>query len=404
MTKTVLILTDGMADEAIAELGGKTPMEYAETPNMDAIAESGASGTFFSLPEGFPTSSDCANMSVMGYELAKYYCGRGPLEAVAQGIELKPGDFAFRCNLINVVGDVLTDYSGGHVEDAVAKELMAAIKAEFDSELCTFHSGVSYRNLVVLHGDQFTDNVEYRKADAAQGERIDDILLKPADDSPEAKHTAEFLNDLTLRSRAILENHPANAGRKSPANMIWPFSPGPNPTLPSFEEKYGTSGAIISAVDVIFGLGKCADMELVHVDGATGFIDTNYEGKAEAAVDALKRHDFVYLHVEAADECGHMGDLKLKLQAINDIDKRLVGHLRKKLAEEFPDEPVTLAVLPDHPVPLRLRVHTREPVPVAICGPHITPDAVRVYSEPAASAGSLGLMKGDEVMKRILGL
>ena len=236
------------------------------------------------------------------------------------------------------------------------------------------------------------------------GERIPDILLKPADDSPEAKHTADVLNDLTLKSRAFLEAHPLNKDRKSPVNSIWPFSPGPSPTLQSFKDKYGVSGAIISAVDVIFGLGACAGMELVKVPGATGFVDTNYEGKADAAVDALDRHDFVYLHVEAADECGHMGDLKLKLQAINDIDKRLIGRVREQLAAKRPGEDVTLAVLPDHPVPLRLRVHTRDPIPVAVCGPHIEPDKVTAYNEVESPKGTLGDLKGDELMKRILNL
>jgi 2,3-bisphosphoglycerate-independent phosphoglycerate mutase len=398
MAKTIVILTDGMADEPLAELDGKTPLEHGHTPHMDAIAAAGASGTFFSLPAGFPTSSDVANMSVMGYDLAKNYCGRGPLEAVSQGIDLGPHDVAFRCNLIHADGDTLIDYSGGHIDNDLSRQLISALKDEFDCDDYTFHPGVSYRNLLICHGPQFSDQVNYHKADAAQGMRIPDILLTPADDSDAARNTCEVLNDLTLRSRALLESHPINQSLKVAANSIWPFSPGGAPSLRPFAEKYGVSGAIISAVDVIFGLGACAGMEIIRVEGATGFLDTNYEGKAEAAVAALDEHDFVYLHVEAADECGHIGDLKLKLQAIEDIDRRLVGRVRQLLG----DRDVTLAVLPDHPVPIRLRVHTRDPVPFIVAGSHIEPDDISVYSETQAPLGSLGMLQGDEFMRLVI--
>jgi 2,3-bisphosphoglycerate-independent phosphoglycerate mutase len=237
--KTILILTDGMSDEPLPELDGKTPLEHAVTPHMDAIAAAGASGTFRSLPDGFPTSSDVANMSVMGYDLATSYCGRGPLEAVSQGITLAPDDVAFRCNLIHADGQTLVDYSGGHIEQPDARQLMTDLAAEYNGADYSFHSGVSYRNLLILHGSQFCDRVEYHKADAAQGMHIPDIMLQPADDSAEAKHTAEVVNELTLRTRPFLENHAVNAGRSEPANMIWAFSPGPAPSLPSFHERYG---------------------------------------------------------------------------------------------------------------------------------------------------------------------
>jgi 2,3-bisphosphoglycerate-independent phosphoglycerate mutase len=400
MSKTVLFLTDGMADLPLPELAGKTPLEYAPTPWMDTIARTGACGTFLSLPDGFPTSSDVANMSVLGYDLATCYTGRGALEAMSQGLDLQPDDVAFRCNLIHADGDTLVDYSGGHIEQADSTRLIAALKAAFDCADYTFHPGVSYRNLLILHGPQFSPHVLYEKPDASQGLHIPDLLLKPGDDSAAARHTAELLNDLTLRSREVLANHPVNRGRVAPANLIWPWSPGRRPAMPAFREKYGVSGAVISAVDVIFGLGVSAGMDIVRVPGATGFVDTNYEGKADAAVQALRDHDFVYLHVEAADETSHMGDLQLKLQAITDIDKRLVGRVMQQLQGET----VTYAVLPDHPVPIHQRIHTRTPVPVAISGPHITPDHCQVYSETVAPTGALGHFRGDELMKRILNL
>ncbi len=399
MTKTILILTDGMADETIPELGGKTPVEYAETPHMDAIARDGACGTFLTLPAGYPTSSDVANMSVMGYAPAQFYTGRGPLEAVSQGIDLAPNDVAWRCNLINVDGDILTDYSGGHIETADARQLIADLGDVLNSEKITFHPGVSYRNLMITHGAEFTDDVAYEKPDSSQGKNIHDILLKPNGSSPAAAATVAFLNDLMLRSRSLLASHPINLERDVPANMSWLWSPGRRPDLPPFSEKYaGARGAIISAVDVIFGLGICAGMDVIKVPGATGFIDTNYEGKADAAAAALDDHDFIYLHVEAADECGHMGDLKLKMRAIEDIDARLIGRLRHNLK----GRDVTYAVLPDHPVPVRLRLHTRDPVPFAICGPHIKPDACRIFSEREALSGDIGYLEGDQLMRRIL--
>ena len=399
MVKTILILTDGMADEPLTELGGKTPTEYGNTPNMDAIACEGACGLFTSLPQGYPTSSDVANMSVMGYDPAIHYTGRGPLEALSQNIELEQDDIAWRCNLIQVDKDVLVDYSAGHIENSIAHQLMEDLAKEFNCEAFTFHAGVSYRNILVLHGNQYSDAVIYEKPDDSQGKKIKNLLLKPAGDSPKVRRTVDLLNNLMENSRAFLQDHPINKNRKEPANMIWLWSPGKRPTLPSFSEKYkGVKGAIISAVDVIFGLGQCAGMDTIKVPGATGFIDTNYEGKAEAAVQALEDHDFVYLHVEAADECSHMGDLQLKLKAIEDIDCRLIGRLMERLEGKN----VTLALLPDHPVPVRLRVHTRDPVPFAISGRHIEKDACKVFSEIVAQQGALGHLKGDELMKLVL--
>ncbi len=400
MSKTVLFLADGMADESLDELDGKTPVEYAHTPNMDRIAREGASGTFLTLPDAFPTSSDVANMSVLGYDLEKYYVGRGALEALSQGIDLQPGDIAYRCNLVYAADGTLIDYSGGHIKNEDSRKIMKDLATEYNCEDFSFYPGVSYRNLLILHGGKFTDKINYEKPDASQDMRIDDILPKPVAGEPKSEETCAFLIDLMMKTRPFLQEHPVNAEREQPANMIWPWSGGPKPAMAPFEEKYGVKGAIISAVDVIFGLGAAAGMERIQVEGATGFIDTNYEGKADAAVDALERNDFVYVHLEAIDECGHMGDLEKKIMAIEDFDRRLMSRVMEKLD----GREITYAILPDHPVPIKLRCHTREPVPVAVCGPKIRPDGIQTYGEHTALAGSLGLLRKDELMKLILGI
>lgn len=401
MSKVIVFLADGMADEPLEQLGGKTPLEAVDTPYMDSIAEKGASGIFLTLPKGYPTSSDAANMSVLGYNLAECYPGRGPLEAVSQGIELGENDIAWRCNLINVENDILVDYSSGHIDNTVSAQLIQALKEKFDSEKLTFFPGVSYRNLLILHGDEFSEKVLYKKPDSSQGADIADLKLAPIDfNDAKAIHTVEFLVALMADTSEFLKKHPLNADLKAPANMIWPWSPGRKPNLPSFAELYGgRKAAVITAVDVIAGIAKCAKMDVIHVDGATGFIDTNYEGKAQAAINGIKDYDFIYLHVEAIDECSHMGDLKLKMQAISDFENRIVAPVMKALE----GQDITYAILPDHPVPISLRKHTRTPVPVAICGKHIQTDFIQQYSETMALAGGLGYMKGNEFMLKLFG-
>ncbi len=402
MSKAVIFLADGMADLPIAELGGKTPLEFAETPAMDAIAREGASGTFFTLPDGLPTSSDVANMSVLGFYPEKNYPGRGPIEAVSQGIELGPDDIAWRCNLVTVSPEgILLDYSAGHLDEVKARTLMTDLERHFGSDKATFHPGVSYRNLLVLHGRGFSDKVDYHKPDSSQGIAVSELRLTPADASPEARHTVEFLEELAGRTDEFLCRHPLNAAAASPANAIWPWSPGRKPALASFAERYvGKRGAIVSAVDVVKGIGRAAGMTVLDVPGATGFIDTNYAGKVAAALKALADHDLVYVHVEAIDECSHMGDLELKLRAIRDFDAKIVAPIRAALA----GQDVNYAILPDHPVPLALRKHTATPVPLAVCGRCVKPDAVQTYGEAAALRGGLGALKGDALVKLLLGL
>ncbi|MFA6292312.1 MAG: cofactor-independent phosphoglycerate mutase [Victivallales bacterium] len=401
MSKSIIFLADGMADEPLDELEGRTPLEAVETPFMDSIAAKGASGTFLTLPAGFPTSSDVANMSVLGYDLPTCYTGRGPLEAASMGVDVGREDVAFRCNLVEVSGGILQDYSSGHIETSRSREIMNDLQRHFGSDRISFHPGVSYRNLIVLHGREFSEKVLFHKPDSSQGEKLNDLVLKPADASREAAHTVEFLRELSGKTADFLAAHELNRNIEHPANMIWPWSPGRKPKLQPFSEKYaGVKGAVISAVDVIFGLAICSKMDVIRVPGATGFIDTNYKGKAEAAAKAIMDHDFVYLHVEAIDECSHMGDLKLKMQAISDFDSKIVGPVMSALK----GEDITFAVLPDHPVPIKLRKHTRTPVPFAICGKHIIPDSLKTYSEILAPKGGLGHLNGDGLMKLVLNI
>ena len=400
--KAVIFLPDGMADDPLPELDGLTPLEYARTPAMDSIAARGVNGTFRTLPPGLPTSSDVANMSVLGFQPELNYPGRGPIEAASQGIELADDDVAWRCNLVYVsADDVLRDYSAGHLTDADSAVLMAALKREFDSDEVTFHHGVSYRNLLVLHGKRFSDRVAYQKPDSSQDMPVAELKLKPLDDSPEAAYTVKFLEDLSSRAAKFLAAHPLNAQKSAPANWIWPWSPGYRPRMRMFSERYaGRTGAVISAVDVIKGLGKCSGMEVIDVPGATGFLDTNYAGKVNAALRAIEKFDLVYVHVEAIDECSHLGDLKLKLRAIEDFDARIVAPILRALEGKH----CNFAVLPDHPVPIRLRKHTTTPVPLAICGPRFAPDRVMKFSETLALTGSLGLLKQEELVRKLLEL
>ena len=400
--KAVIFLADGMADENLPELGGKTPLEYAHTPGMDEIAKRGASGTFLTLPEGLPTSSDVANMSVLGFDPESNYPGRGPIEATAQNITLGKDDIAWRCNLVYVSSDgVLRDYSAGHISPETAAVLMADLQKEFGSDEVTFHTGVSYRNLLVLHGEKFSSLIDYFKPDSSQDIPVADLPLTPKADLPQVHCTIKFLNDLCARCAAFLSAHPLNQGKESPANAIWPWSPGKRPSLPPFETLYdGRKGAVISAVDVIKGIGRCGGMQVIDVPGATGFLDTNYAGKVDAALKALEHNDLVYIHVEAIDECSHLGNLQYKLQAIEDFDAKIVVPVLQALK----GKDVNFAVLPDHPVPIKLRCHTTTPVPLAVCGTCCQCDDITAFSENLAPRGALGHIGGTALVRMLLEL
>jgi len=385
--KYLVFLADGMADEPIPELEGKTPLEVANTPGLESLAKKGAQGTLLTIPEPFPTSSDAANLSVLGYDLAENYCGRGPIEAASQGIELKEDEIAFRCNLVTINDGLLEDYAAGQIDHKSAKDLIDFLNAEFGNSKIKFYPGVGFRNILVLKGEEFSDKIEYYKPDSNQGKKWRDVL--PYAKEKEGEETVRFINALIEESVEVLRNAPPNINllhnNKKPANCIWPWSPGKKPHFESFENKYNKKGAVISAVDVILGIGKLTGMQAIKPDGATGFIDTNYENKAQAALDALKSNDFVYLHLEAIDECSHIGDMDLKIKAIEQFDKRLVSLILRRV-----DDEVTIGVLPDHPVPIKLRKHTRTPVPILISGKNVSSDGNILYSEKTAGTGGLG--------------
>ena len=388
--QTVLFLGDGMADEPVAALGGRTPLQAAQTPNMDAIARNGRSGTMLTLPEGFPTSSDVANMSVLGCDLARELCGRGPLEAASKGIRLGADDVAFRMNLVTVDADgILRDFSGGHISQPDADEAVALLNAKLGADSIRFHPGVSYRNLLILSGAAFSADVAYGKPDDNHGNPVAAHL--PRATTPAGEHTAALLRDLTARAADVLRGRAANG--------IWLWSGGKAGAIHNICQRYGIRAAVISAVDVINGIGLCMGMDVIKVPGATGYIDTNYEGKADAVLKALRDgYDFVYAHVEAIDEVSHAQDLDLKIKAIEDFDRRLVGRVMSGAGGG-----TAYAVLPDHPVPLATGKHTRTPVPVAVWQPGAAPDGVQAFDEIAAPHGSLGLLKGSGLMDLLLG-
>jgi 2,3-bisphosphoglycerate-independent phosphoglycerate mutase len=387
--KTVLFLGDGMADEPIDSLGGKTPLEYAKTPWMDKIAKDGRSGTFLTLPDGFPTSSDVANMSVMGGDLATELCGRGPLEAASMGIELGADDVAFRMNLVSVNDDgTLKDFSAGHIDEAGQRAAIDLLNEKLGTEKIRFYAGVSYRNLVVLSGKEFSAEVAYDKPDDNQGNPVAEHL--PRAKSPAGEHTAQVLRQIIADAGEVLKGCQANG--------VWPWSGGKAGAVHSIADLYGVKGAVVSAVDVINGLGRVMGLDVIKVPGATGYVDTNYEGKADAAIKAIEDgYDFVYVHIESTDEVSHEQNLELKLKAIEDFDSRLIGRVMAKLGDK-----AAYCVLPDHPVPIRLGKHTRTPVPFAVCQPGNAADGVVAYGERDALNGSLGALKGGELMDVLL--
>ena len=393
--KTIIFLGDGMADEPVPELGGRTPLQAARTPAMDSIARDGCSGTFLTLPAGYPTGSEVANMSVLGCDLAAEYGGRGPLEAAGRGVPLSPGDIAFRLNLVTVRDGRLADYSGGHLDQPSAEELIRALEGRFGADSVRFHSGVSYRNLFLLHGTGYSARISAEKPDDNHGERVEDHLPKALE--PSAEPTAALLRRLMREAGPVLEACPANrkkdAAGKPMANGIWLWSGGRSGAFRKFRDKYGVTGAVISAVDVIVGLGRCLGLDVIPVPGATGYVDTNYEGKADAAIQALKTHDFVYLHVEAMDEMSHEQNVQGKVKALEDFDSRVIGRVLRAFGPEL-----NVAVLPDHPVPLVTGKHTRTPVPVAVRLAGVKPDSVCTFDEAAALQGSLGAMANGDLM------
>ena len=400
--KHIIILGDGMADWPVPSLGGKTLLQAARTPNMDNLARMGRTGKLITVAPGFHPGSEVANMSVMGYNLPRVYEGRGPLEAASIGIDLKPGEMAMRCNLVCIEGDIIKNHSAGHITTEEADVLIKFLQEQLGDERIHFYTGVQYRHLLVVKGGD--KRLGCTPPHDVPLKPFRPLLIKP--ECPEAQETAGLLNDLILRSQALLNNHPVNLKRmaegKDPANSIWPWSPGYRPQMERLSDRFPQikRGAVISAVDLINGIGYYAGLRRINVEGATGLYDTNYENKVSAALEALRTDDFVYLHIEASDEAGHEGDVPLKIMTIENLDKRVVGPIYQAIKDW--NEPVAIAVLPDHPTPCELRTHTAEPVPFLIWYPGITPDEVQTFDEVAAQQGFYGLMKEDEFINAFM--
>ena len=405
MMKHIIILGDGMADRACPELGGKTPIEAAATPALDELARRGRCGMLATVPRGYAPGSEIAHLSLLGYSLPEVFEGRGVLEAASMGIDIEPGEMAMRCNLICISPDgTIKNHSAGHISSAEAAELIDFLNERLGDGRARFYNGVSYRHLLKVRGGD--KRIECTPPHDVPGHPAEEEMVRAA--VPEAQPTADYINDLIRRSQEILADHPVNLRRiaegKDPANSIWPWSPGYKPAMKSMQELFGIGhGVVISAVDLIMGIGVYAGLKPVVVEGATGLYDTNYEGKLQAALSALRSgSDFVFLHIEASDEAGHEGDAMLKKLTVENLDGRVVGPLLKAL-EDF-GEDVAVALLPDHPTPCDIRTHTSDPVPFVIWRPGIKPDDVTQYSESACRAGSYGSLTGDAFIREFLSL
>lgn len=407
--KHIIILGDGMADHAIERLGGKTPLQQANTPYMDMLARNGRTGRLITVPEGFPPGSEVANTAIMGYDLNKVYEGRGPLEAASIGYEMRPDDMAIRCNIISLADGIIKNHHGGHLSTNDGKTLIQYLDKELGNDKIKFVPGIQYRHLLVIRGGN--KHIICSPPHDHPDEPWEPLLVKPGEDRANdgrmtPRETADIINDLILRSQSLLKLHPFNAERrfynKDEANSIWPWSPGYRPSMPKISETYPQvkSGSVISAVDLIKGIGHYAGLKIIEVEGATGLYDTNYEGKAAAAIEALRQDDFVFLHLEASDEAGHDGDLDLKIRTIEYLDSRIVSPIYNEVKTW--DEPVCIAILPDHPTPVETRTHVSEPVPFAIWHRDIVPDDVTCYDEVSCVSGSYGMLKLEQFMQEFM--
>ena len=398
--KSIIILGDGMSDYPIEKLGGKTPLMVAKTPYIDKLCATGRTGKLVTVPEDMPPGSEVANLAVLGYDVRKVYQGRGVLEAASMGVQLASSDLALRCNLICIEDKKIKNHSAGHITSEEAAVLIERLNKELGSDRIRFHPGVSYRHLLIIK--KGSADIECTPPHDVPGTPFLDVMPKAT--GRKGKKTANLLNDLILSSQSILNVHPLNRERrdkgKDPANSIWPWAQGYKPKMKTMQELYGVTGAVISAVDLIHGIGVYAGMKSIHVEGATGLYDTNYEGKARAALDALKEVDLVYLHIEASDEAGHEGDVDLRIKTIEYLDRRVVKTIMEETAKM--DEPVAIAVIPDHPTPCDVRTHTRDPVPFIIYRPGDTPDDVNEYNETSVENGYHGTLEGNEFMKAFI--
>lgn len=397
--KYIVVLGDGMADEPIAEIGGTTPLMYAKTPVMDSLAPKSEVGLAHTIPQGMKPGSDTANLAVLGYDPKKYYTGRSPLEALSIGVPMKETDIAIRCNIVTVSDDSLPyeektiiDHSSGEISTEDAAVLLGAIQKEMNNEIYQYYVGTSYRHLMI-----------WDKGEVAELTPPHDVLGQvigthlPADNK---------LREMMKRSYDILNNHPINIERAAKglnkANSIWFWGAGTKPVLDSFEEKYGKKAAMISAVDLLKGIAVGAQMTNIEVDGADGTLETNWEGKADAAVKAVLEDgfDFVYIHMEAPDEMGHQGSLERKLKAIEYLDGRVLSRVVEKMGQSGED--YRMLVMPDHPTPIACRTHTSDPVPYMLYDSRTDRKSGRLYNEEAAKASRIVVEHGFTLMSKLL--
>lgn len=405
--KHIIILGDGMADHAIDRLGGKTPLQYADTPYMNFLAKQGKTGMLNTIPDGFLPGSEVANTAILGYDLNKVYEGRGPLEAASIGYEMQPNDMAIRCNIIELANGRIKNHHGGHLTTEEGNLLIKFLDKELGNDQVKFITGIQYRHLLVIKNGN--KHITCAPPHDHPNEEWKPLLIKPEEgyteynsDRMTPQATADLLNDLIIKSQSLLANHPFNRQRTEKANSIWPWSGGYRPSMSTLMQRYPEikSGSVISAVDLIRGIGHYAGLDIIKVPGATGLANTNYEGKASATIEALKKQDFVFLHIEASDEAGHDGDLDLKLQTIRYLDARIVKPVYEAVSEW--EEPVCIALLPDHPTPVEIRTHVKEPVPFAIWHRGIQPDKVTTYDEKSCTRGEYGLLSLQQFMETFM--
>ncbi len=405
-----------MADLSVERLGGKTLLQYAHKPMMDQLAKEGRCGRLVTVPEGFPPGSEVANTAILGYDLNKVYEGRGPLEAASIGYEMDDDDFAIRCNIITIEDGKIITHNGGNLETKDADVLIQYLNEHLGNERVKFITGIQYRHLLVIKGGN--KHIVCAPPHDHPNEEWRELLVRPenseyseyseySDNSRlTPQQTADLINDLILKSQELLAKHPYNLAKAAKgerqANSIWPWSGGYRPSMETLMQQYPEikSGAVISAVDLIQGIGKYAGLRIIKVPGATGLANTNYEGKAQAAIDALKQDDFVFVHVEASDEAGHDGDLDLKLKTIEYLDQRLIAPIYHEVKDW--QEDVCIAVLPDHLTPVEMRIHVGQPVPFLIWHRGIEADEVQHYDEVSCVNGSYGLLKLHEFMQALM--
>ncbi|MCM8817999.1 MAG: cofactor-independent phosphoglycerate mutase [Candidatus Omnitrophica bacterium] len=398
--KYIIMIMDGAADLPIEKLNNKTPLQIAEIPNINKLTKIGCTGMLKTIPDNFISDSGVANLSILGYDPKNVYTGRGVLEAYANGIELQEDEIAFRCNLICVENGKIKSYSAGYISNQEAKELINFLNETLGNKEVKFYPGLGFKNILILKGPFSEEIICYPPHDYS-GYEIKKIMIKGK--TEEGKKTAEFLNNLIIKSNKYLEKHLINLKRekegKEKANYIWPWSPGRKPKLEKFYDKFKIKGAVISAVDLIKGIGKMIGFEIINVPGATGLWNTNYEGKAKYAVDALKNFDFVYVHVEGIDEASHDGNLELKIKCIEDFDKKLV----KNIVENVDLKTTNIAILPDHYTPVELKSHKPGYVPFLIYSPLIQPDKVEKFNEESCKNGKFGYLEKDQFIKIFTG-